>query len=159
MIVKTIGCILILGASSCLSLMLGRMGSRRLYAIAEVKKLLIFISRNIESFLTPVGTILSSYRSDYLDSCGFSDAMKEDGLCAAFLRGYADLPPEAEELMINFAGELGDSYAEDEVKRCRHYITLLEEIEAEEKARVEKNRDLYRFLPPLGALSLIIILL
>ncbi|MBR6807116.1 MAG: hypothetical protein IKM46_01920 [Clostridia bacterium] len=156
---KTVGCILILGASSCLSLILGRLGSRRLCALAEIKRLLVFISRNIESFLTPVGVILSSYHSDYLELCGFSDAMKNDGLCAAFLRGYADLPPEAEELMINFSSELGDSYAEDEVKRCRHYITVLEEIEAVEKARVEKNRDLYRFLPPLGALSLIIILL
>ena len=159
MILKVFGSLLILGASSFLSLILGRIGSRRLCALAEVKRLLIFISRNIESFLTPVGAILSSYRSDYLDSCGFSDAMKRDGLCAAFLRGYVELPSEAEELMISFSSELGDSYAEEEVKKCRHYITLLEDIEAEEKARVEKNRDLYRFLPPLGALSLIIILL
>lgn len=159
MMIKALGCITILSASALLSMMLGRIGKNRLCAIDETKKLLQHICRNIESFLTPVGMMLTSYRSQYLEETGFADAMRKDGLCAAFLRGYLDLPEDAEEMMIEFSSELGDSYADDEVKRCRHYLTLLEQIEVSERERVEKNRDLYRFLPPLGALSLIIILL
>ncbi len=159
MMIKAAGCIVILLSSALLSMLLGRLGRNRLLAIDEVKKLLRHISRNIESFLTPVGVIISTYHSQYLEDLGFAEDMRRDGLCAAFLRGYLDLPTEAEELLIEFSVGLGDMYAEDEVKRCLHYIALLEEIECSEKARVEKNRDLYRFLPPLGALSLIIILL
>ena len=159
MLMKSVGCLLILVASSFISLILGKSGERRLRSLDETKRLVLYISRNIESFLTPVGDILSSYISEYLENSGFSEAMRCDGLCAAFLRGYIDLPPVAEDLMINFSGELGESYVDDEIKKCSHCLRTLEEIESAERDRVEKNRNLYRFLPPLGALSLIIILI
>lgn len=159
MIFKTIGCAMILLASCTVSLMLSLRGRETLTAFAEVQGLLRHIRRSIEAYRTPIDVILSEYSSEHLDSIGFTDAMCTEGLCAAFSRGYLSLPREAEDLLITFAASLGGSLAESEVKRCEICLERICEMESLFKAGLEKNRDLYRFLPPLGGISLIIILM
>ena len=159
MILRLCGSFLLLLASSIVSMMLSRVGKRRLLSLQEVINLLKYIRNNISSFKTPLDGIFNNYRSDLFDSVGFSDAMKSEGLCAAFSRSYLDIPSEVETHLIEFSCSLGTGYADDEIKRCDYYVSVIQEIAEKERTRVEKSRELYRFLPTLAALSVIIILL
>ena len=159
MMFKTIGCALVMLTSCAVSMILSLKVKQTLVAFTEVHGLLSHIKRNILAYRTPIETILAEYSSEYLDSIGFTDAVRAEGLCAAFSRGYLPLTAEAEDLLIDFAASLGGSLAESEVKRCEIYIERLCEMEAAYKESAEQNRDLYRLLPPLGGISLIIILI
>ena len=159
MIFKGIGAVLIMLTSCAVSMMLRLRGKQTLTAFDEAQGLLRHIRRSIEAYLTPIETILAGYSTEYLDSVGFTDAMRTEGLCAAFSRSYLHLPHDAEELLISFASSLGSSLADSEVKRCEICLERLDEMKSAFSESTEKNRDLYRFLPPLGGISLIIILI
>ncbi len=125
----------------------------------ELIRLLEYIKRNIATFRTPIQSILQTYSSDILDDCGFTEIMRSRGLEAALDCGTLDIPREGKRLLQEFSERLGSDYTENEIKRCDYYIDLLREVSSREKERLSKNERLYKYLPPLAVLSLIIVIL
>ena len=159
MIWRIFGALLIIGASVYMGHFIASYGKRKLRSTEEALLLIKYIRRNIEAYLTPVGEILKGYTSEYLEICGFADAMRESGLKTAVEGEYLELPQAVKDDLSAFAEKLGSGYAEDELKMCDYYIGRLEESAAAAREKLTVNGRLYRLLPPIGGLSLIILLL
>ncbi len=159
MIWKCVGALLIIGAAVYMGHFIASECKRKLQGTEEALALVKYIRRNIEAYLSPIGDILKGYSSEYLEECGFAHTMRETGLACAVEEGYLDLPIQAKRALWDFASSLGSGYAEAELKHCDYCIAMLEEVAASEREKLTLNGRLYRFLPPIGALSLIILLI
>ncbi len=159
MILRLIGALMILTSSAVMGAYIANVYSRRVTSTEEVAAFIKYIKRNIESFKMPVADILSSYDSEHFERVGFLEAMRTAGLEEAICGGYLTLSQAALGEFLSFASRLGRDYTEGEVKRCEYYIGVFEELAAAEKENIATNGRLYRLLPPLGAISLIILLI
>ncbi len=159
MILKLAGAVMILVSSAVMGAYAANVYSRRVTSTDAVAAFIKYIKRNIESFNMPVGDILSSYSSEHFEETGFLEAMRADGLTEAIGGGYLTLSGEAEREFSEFASRLGSDYTDGEVKRCEYYVNVFEEISKAERENVATNGRLFRLLPPLGAVSLIILLI
>lgn len=159
MTLRIMGAVMMIAASVGMGALFSSSCRKRIRSLTEALELIVYVRRSIEAFRTPVGEILATYRSEYLEECGFADSMRQNGLTAAIRDGYLDLPEQAETELLAFAEKLGTDYADSEVKRCDYYVSVLERMAAEESERLSLNGRLYLFLPPLGVLSLIILLI
>lgn len=157
MILRVLGGGLILACSVCVSLYLSAESRRKVENVHAVRELIGYIRRNIDSFLTPIRRILKEYRCDVIDGCGFGDVMRREGLTAAAEGEYLPLPKDAQTELLAFARSIGSGYRDEEIKRCEYYEGVLLQIEEREREISDKNRNLYRYLPPLGALSLLVV--
>ncbi len=159
MILKLVGAVMVLVSSAVFGSYAANVYSRRGISAEEVAAFIKYIKRNIESFSMPVGEILSTYESEHFERTGFLDAMRADGLTEAIRGGYLTLSGTAEREFLEFASRLGSDYTDGEIKRCEYYVNLFEELSKTEKENASTNGRLYRLLPPLGAVSLIILLI
>ena len=148
---------LLFAASLGVSIMLTYESKRRIQNIEAVIRLIEFIKRNIDSFLTPLNGIYTEYSCDVLERCGFSEEMKTQGLKSAVECGYLHLPEKMDDAFLSFAEKLGEGYRDEEVKRCEYYLGIFADLAEGEREKARKNRDLYRYIPPLGALSLLLV--
>lgn len=156
---RLIGCVLILLASLGMSLALMRRSRRREAEYAALLSLIRHIRDSIDCFMAPVGSILSSFSSQALEETGFADVMRSDGLTAAAESGLLSVSEETSDLLRDFASELGHGLRDEEMRRCEYFADRMSELADAERSRAESCRRLYLYLPPLGALSLIIVLL
>ena len=154
-----IGGALILASSLGISVYLISEGKRRICACEAVCALITFIKQNIEAFGTPIDGILDTCRIDYLDNCAFGEVMRQKGLPSAASEGILTLGKEAQNDFETFAENIGKGYRDEEIKRCDYYLSRFELHLAEERERYERYTPMYRYLPPLGAMSVIIMLL
>ena len=156
---KLLGAATVIAASFLSGVFVISSGKSKIALLEALLELVTYIRTRIKLYLTPVGDILSSFRSEFLERSGFGKLMRESGLTAAITQVPCELPKGAKDTLVRFASGLGTGYAEQEMKRCDECITELERICAEEKEKLSKNKRLYLFLPPLCALSAIILLL
>ena len=156
--IKIFGLVLILSASLGVSFTLIGLEARRIRELEGLCELIRYIKNNIDSFLMPLEGIFLTFHSDELEKCGFEAEMKEHGLAAAAKLDLLSVDTKAREALSAFADSLGTGFRDDEVKRCEYYLELFGELAASEKQKAAKNRDMYRYLPPLAALSLILVL-
>lgn len=159
MTVKIIGAVLILASSLGVSAFLTKEGKRKVENLEAIIKLIEYIKRNIDAFLTPLSGIFTGYTCEVLDGCGFGDEMRKNGLVSAVQCGYLMLSENADDELLSFAEKLGGGYRDEEVKRCEYYRSVFESFAEAEREKQRRNRDLYRYIPPLGALSLLLVLM
>ena len=156
---RILGSSLILAASILLSLTLVHCSRKREAEYDALCALLRHIRDNIDCFMTPIGTILESFNSEPLKQCGFSRVMCEEGLSAAAASGFLSVSDEAVGLLIEFADGLGIGLRDEEMRRCEYYFGCMRELAEAEHNRAKNCAKLYMYLPPLAALSLIIVLI
>ena len=159
MMLRLIGAVMILISSAVMGAYMAGVYGRRVTSTEEVTAFIKYIKRNIESFKMPVGEILSSYTSPHFEETGFLDALRADGLESAIKGEHLTLSAAAERELLSFASRLGGDYTDGEIKRCEYYIGVFEKLSADEKESMATTGRLYRLLPPLGAVSLIILLI
>ena len=159
MILKLAGAAMVLLSSAVMGAYAANAYSRRVTSTEEIAAFIKYVKRNIESFNMSVSEIFSSYTSEHFETTGFLDAMRADGLSAAIAGGYLTLTREAEREFAEFASRLGSEYTDAEVKRCEYYVNVFEDLLKTERENASVNGRLYRLLPPLGAVSLIILLI
>ena len=158
-IIKLVGAVMILVSSAVMGTYIANVYSRRVTSTEAVADFIKYIKRNIESFSMPVGEMVTAYTSEHFELTGFLEAMRADGLSEAIEGGYLTLSGKAEREFAEFASRLGSDYTEGEVKRCEYYTGVFEDLLKAERENVSTNGRLYRLLPPLGAVSLIILLI
>ncbi len=133
--------------------------SVRCTALDDTVSLVEYIKRNIEAFHKPVTDILESYGWENTALSGLYGLLKNQDFRESFDGDVPDLPREATELLMKFFRELGSDYRESEVKRCDYYSAALKELALKEREKLAKNERLYKFMPPLAVISLIIVIL
>ena len=154
-----IGALLILGASCAVSFCLIREGAGKVTALEAVCRLIMHIKQNIETFGTPIDGILECYSSEYFEKSCFADEMRKNGIAHAASCGRIALREDAKTEFKAFAENIGKGYRDEEIRRCEYYLSLFEGYLSEEKDRLKRYSPMYRYLPPLAAMSLIIIVL
>lgn len=153
------GGVLIICAALWISFRLTSQGIYRIEAIEAVCKLVTYIKQNIDTFGTPVDTILLTYKCDILDGCAFGEIMRSYGIFEAVTRRLIPLCEMAQSDFETFAENIGKGYRDEELKRCDYYLSRFEACLFEEREKFLRYRPMYRYLPILGALSVVLLLI
>ena len=145
------------------SLLYGRMKiaeERKKSALAEgTVEFVRAVRDNISHYKKPLSEIFDSVRIDALERCGFLPACRSDGIRAAWETGTLKLPGKMSEIMCAFAERIGSGYREDELELCGYTLTQLEKHAEGVRTERENREKLYRNIPPLAALSAVLLVL
>lgn len=154
-----IGVVLLLTSALGISLYLMAEGKQRITALEAVCSLIGFIRQNIKTFGTPLDGILDSCRIEYFEKISFGPLLRQKGLAVAAKECTFPIDRNAKLEFEAFAESAGKGYRDEEIKRCEYYLSRFEAYLATEKERFHRLRPMYRYLPILGALSVIIMLI
>ncbi len=128
----------------------------------DLGDLVEYISEQIEYTMKPLPEILGSYQSSFLAESGLIAAAQEYGVKEAWERcGNRLTLPEGNVRKIfgEFCKEIGRGYRKEELELCGLTLKRLRsEIDRMKKDTVNREK-LYRTLPPLMVLSMVLILL
>ncbi len=131
----------------------------RIRHIRSLVYLVRFIRSNITYFLTPLDGLFSKFDDEDLNKTEFCDVLRREGLEAALRCGALRISRETEMIMNEFAAALGKGLKDEEINLCDYTIGRLTEEEQRENDELERCRDVYRYVPPLSALFLILCLI
>jgi len=149
--------VLLLSAVSY-SFVLVKNENRKLSQIKEICALILHIRNHIESFMTPLGTILRSYNG-YGDAfCDFAETAKEHDLLYAAEHCRLFVDEETVRLLLEFSRKIGGGYKEDQLRLCDYYHKRIQEIYSNAKEENQKKLKMYRTLPIMSALSIALML-
>ncbi|MBR5453789.1 MAG: stage III sporulation protein AB [Clostridia bacterium] len=161
MLLKLIGALFVAASSFVLS---NHLCSRLTRERDELESFINLISRirlDISCFSRPLTEIYSGFSSPSLDSIGFTEALRGSGFYGA-IRECAfrlSLSDSAKELLASFAEGLGQGYREDEIKRCDHTLSFLDEEYKKCLEALPGKSKLIRSLSVTFGISVIIILI
>ncbi len=118
-----------------------------------------YIRDNIEHLMKPLPEIFASYSNEYLESCGFLSVVRESDLKQAWKGQVFRVKGEAYTLTTDFVNSIGSGYRTEELRLCeytlRRFYDIIEKTRAESKNKIK----LYKTVPILLALSVILILI
>ena len=120
--------------------------------------LLRYIKAQIGCFALPIGEILARAEASLLAGCGWrresAPTSLEQMLAEA---GLGDRTSQG--ILLEFCKDFGRSYLDEQIRRCDHYITLLEERQVSVGKDIPRRKKLNSTLCISGALALIILLI
>ncbi len=129
---------------------------RELEALSDMVQ---YIRDNIDHLMKPLPDIFVSYRNDYLESTGFLPQIRHIGLKRAWNEQDFYLYGEPFLLLSDFIHTIGSGYRTEELRLCDYTLTRLHET-LESRRRDSSNRlKLYKTVPTMLALSIILILI
>ncbi len=135
-----------------------REGRRRLKELEAVLTLIRHIRESIERYGMPLGEIYASYDDSVLARDGFLTLLRQEGLKAA-ADGAAGRLAESERSVVRSLGErLGRGFREEQTALCRQAEDRLAEALGKRRTEAEGRERLWRTIPILAALSLILML-
>lgn len=172
MLLKVVGSIAVLGASTFLGYSLAGDFAKRPQQLRELQSMLqmleneiAFMSNLLREALHKTGenskgaaAIFFKEASALLEngSMGASEAWSK---AVTGSMGRTSLNQEDQDILITFGKMLGSSDYEGQIKNIRLTITQLQVQESKAEAQRKKNESLYRNLGIMGGLALVIILL
>ncbi len=158
---KGIGACLLISSSIYYGASMIREESRKLTTADAVAELIRYIRDNIEHFMTPLPDILDSFENKTLENCGFLHEVRRLGLRETAEKlssviGSADR--EVTAAFRDFCVGIGGGYKDDEVRLCDYTLERIGRRIGQMKSEHAGKVKIYRTLPPLFALSAILIL-
>lgn len=128
--------------------------------VAEMDALVDFIRTiraGIAHYKKPLPEIFTSYSSGILEENGFLALCRNCGIREAWHKSGIKMPEKMQSAMTYFSEKIGSGYREDELHLCDYTLEQFEKA-GQEMQREMKNREkLYRSIPPLLALSLVLL--
>lgn len=124
--------------------------------LEELCSLVGFIGDNITHLSRPLPEIFEEFRSDALDECGFIDALRHGGMRNAVAHLSCGENSEITREMSLFSEKLGMGYREEQTKLCDYTLGHLRALLEERKKTLRDKEKLYRTIPVLLALSVIL---
>lgn len=115
------------------------------------------IRENIAHYMKPLGEIFSSYEGGILEDCGFLGDCRTVGIRLAWERSHFHLSEKPRRLMEDFANSIGGGYREDELNLCDYTASEMEKISRAMREEAVGREKMYRTIPPLLALSVVLI--
>ena len=161
-LMKAAGTVVLLGASMAYG---GCRISEERQKLREAEALMALVrytAETIEHTMKPLPEIFVEYRNEVLHKNGFLEEVKRTGLREAWENKEGQLVLQDKDVKNGFAvfcREIGRGYRKEELELCS--LTLKRMNEAVGKIRQElSNREkLYRTIPPLMVMSLVLILM
>ena len=144
MLLKILGICMILGAGGMAACSAVGTERRKLSVLDGWIDLILHIRGQIDCYLTPLEDILIHADPKLLSACM---GTSKDRTPAELLRRSAPfLDPESNRLLEGFTREIGSSYREEQIKRCDHYLLVLqknrEQLASQLPARIKVSATL-----------------
>lgn len=137
-------CFLVNCRNRCLAL-------EELYLFAEKA------ASGIADYRMTIGELAGSGSWKVLEDYGFFDSVLKDKPPAKELTDI--LTEEEAEKVARFASELGKTFADEQTVLCKDFAEEMRSYFANAKAELASKEKMYRLLPPLGAGSIIILMI
>lgn len=152
------GAILLLAAWLISSDLIGnyKIKLRELEALYDM---ITYIRDNIEYRMKPLPDIFNLYQNEYLEQCGFLPTVRKTDLSQAWTVQKFKLKGEAYQLIQDFIKEIGCGYQSEELRLCEYTLERLHNILDKIHADSANQLKLYRTVPVMFALSIILILI
>lgn len=131
----------------------------RLRELEALYDMISCIRDNIEHLMKPLPEIFRIYTNPYLETCGFLAEAKKNGLRRAWENHTTSVSGEAGQLIEEFTRNIGNGYRTEELRLCEYTLDRLRKILDHTRTETANQRKLYRSVPMLFALSVILILL
>lgn len=158
---KIIGGILLLAASVGFGLIKIREERRRIRLARAFCELVKHIRENIAHYMKPLPEIFRTADCPILEEHGFLGDCRERGIRLAWEK-FSDsaeniLPERVKRVLAEFSESIGGGYREDELNLCDYTIAELERAVREMTEDSVGKEKIYRTIPPLVALSAMLI--
>jgi hypothetical protein len=158
-IVKIIGAVILLVTSVYYGQVKITAERIRIKKLSAARDMVKFIGEKIEHFSSPIPEILSEYRNSYLESIGYLEVIRTYGLSKTTdILGTSQKGTEYI-LIKQFVDSIGKGYKDDEVSLCKYTHLKLTECEEKLSSALKDKEKLYRTIPLMLALSVILILI
>ncbi len=159
MILEFTGAGIVFASAVFLSLGLIRDHRTHLRELDAIYNMIAYIRDNIDHFMKPLPDIFQNYTNDCLESCGFLSDVRRTDLHQAWNGQTFSLSEETHTLLNDFFTRIGSGYRTEELRLCDYTLNRLNSI-LEKKRNESKNKlKLYKTVPMLVALSVILILI
>lgn len=157
MVTKTFGIVILLSAAFYYSYSRQWVGQQKCLLLEELCALMDWIQKNIECFAKPLDEICQDYTSPQLEQYGFYDQWQTEGLLCA-MENLPYLTDTAKEVLLPYGKTAGQGYKEEELRLCRYTKEQLSEILRKQKEDLHAKNRMYRTLPFLLVLSIVLLL-
>ncbi len=155
--IRAAGALLLLAASICFGAANIRAERKRRRELDALLALVRHIRENIEHLARPLHEIYALFDDPALASPGFLTRLRASGFPAALAETELSIGGAERAVLVPFADSLGRGYREEQIALCRYTEEKLSEL-AESLAKSALDRErLWRALPTLAALSLILL--
>ncbi|MBQ4354860.1 MAG: stage III sporulation protein AB [Clostridia bacterium] len=117
------------------------------------------IREQIAYFMKPLPEIFAAYRHPVLEECGFLPLCRQENLRAAWEKAPLCLPEKLMKVTQDFVGHIGGGYREDVLRICDYTLEQYEKVIREMHSELKNREKLYRTIPPLLAVSVLLLLI
>ena len=119
----TVGALMIIGLTLYVGFLFSHMQNGRQKRLECFLQLIRFIESEISCYQTPLDDIYRRFEGEELEKCGFMAVVREKGMSAALAEccGALCFSDEEYRLLLDFSGELGKSYREEQLRGCDYY--------------------------------------
>lgn len=154
---KLIGCLTIFLAGVTVSFIIRRSANVRLSQLDGVISLLRYIRACIESYNSPIASILAGCAPDILIACGCHRECRD---LQTLVSSLSPSPSgEIAQILGSCAAEFGSGYREEQLRSLDHHIVRLDALREPMKDKTEKEKKLATALCLSAAAMLVILLL
>ena len=158
-ILRAAGAVLILVSAGGWGMAEIRDGRRRLAELEAVLSLARHIRENIDRLSRPLNEIYAGWENPVLRENGFLSLLRSSGFKAAAEGAAWRISAEERSILIEFGEELGRGFREEQTALCRYAEDRLAEARDRLRAESGGRERLWRTIPLLSALALILMLL
>ncbi len=155
---KAIGTVIILTACCLYGNALTKSAERSLLATDALISFVAYINTSIKTARIPLGNIFSSFFNEELSKLGFIEKLNSDGLAAAIKTVEEYLSAEGIEAMNYLNANIGGMDIESQSRICEYVEDKLKKELESMKQTFNEKRRMYRMLPVLAGISVIILI-
>lgn len=157
--VKFVGSAVMIVSALYYSYLLIKNANRKISQLEGLCTLILYIKNNIDSFMRPVGDIINSF--DGYDEAmeAFMESARTHGLAAAAENNTLSVGADAYHILRDFSGKIGCGYKEDEIRLCTYCHNAMQDILNRDREDIRKKMKMYKTLPVMSAMSVVLILL
>ena len=156
---KLLGALLILTSGIFCSRLICEKKKKRLKTINALIELLEHIRSSIQTARLPLNDIYELFNNDALESCGFNYILKTQGLQIALDSIKDIIGTNIYDAVIVTSAKLGGINISEQIGMCNYSINKLQNEHQKEREQFTEKQKLYKALPILCALSVIILIL
>lgn len=154
---KIIGAVFLLSSAVWYGYLKIRDERRKIAELEELCDLALYIRENIVHYMKPLPEIFASYSGGVLEKNGFLDDCRKFGIRVAWENSSLSLPENCNRAMCDFANSIGSGYRDDEINLCNFTLEQLCKAMQTMREEIAGKEKMYRTIPPLLALSVMLI--
>ncbi len=138
--------------------MLTRKAEAKVHLTEALCSFVMYINTSIKTARVPLNSIFYSFKNDALEDAGFSERLCCEGLLSAINHIESAIPREVFDAMIYLEKNIGGIDIESQTGICAYVEESLKEELKKAKNNFNNKKRMYRMLPVLAGLSVIILI-